>query len=171
MKTFQFNVSTFHQWNYFISKKERERREFVEKLNYASIPTTFHGSFVIRSRKDLPGISIPFALCLSRTNGADFRASRSRKEKKLKKTNPWIEVEERGDDLPRIPNHHPPFVPGPFSASSARLSQQVHPWCRALLLFFFFSSFYPSTLSNDRSSRGKRRSPSVVLIEAQKLLG
>lgn len=79
---------------FYFQERERERREFVEKLNYASIPTTFHGSFVIRSRKDLPGISIPFALCLSRTAQISalpdqgkkrnlrkrIRGSRSRKE-------------------------------------------------------------------------------------------
>lgn len=124
-----------------------------------------HGSLAIRSKKDLPGIPIPFALCLSRTNGADFRASRSTKEKKLKKTN--RDRGKGGDDLPPDSHESPPsFCARTFLrlVLSARLSQQVHPWCRALFPFSlsssFSSSFLPFTRRHLRrySSRVNRRS-------------
>lgn len=121
-----------------------------------------HGSLAIGSKKGMfQGSLSPFVY-----PGQTEQISRPAKEKKLKEN----ESVDRGKRRRPASNHHPPFVPGPFSASYYPKSTgpPVMSCPLPLFSFFFFSSFYPSTPSNDPSSRGNRRSPlsPLVLIEA-----
>lgn len=113
-----------------------------------------HGSLAIGSKKGMfQGSLSPFVY-----PGQTEQISRPAKEKKLKEN----ESVDRGKRRRPASNHHPPFVPGPFSASyypkSTGPPVMSCPLPLFSFFFFFFSSFYPSTPSNDSSSRGKRRS-------------
>lgn len=118
MKTFQFDVSTFHQWNYIISKRERIRWK-IEPTIFSIVTDLSRSDRKKECSRD------PFRPLFIQDKRSRFPDQR--KKRNLKKTNPWIE--ERGDDLPRITTL---LLCQDLSPPRIILSQQVHPWCRAL---------------------------------------
>lgn len=128
MKTFQFDVSTFHQWNYIISKRERIRWK-IEPTIFSIVTDLSRSDRKKECSRD------PFRPLFIQDKRSRFPDQR--KKRNLKKTNPWIE--ERGDDLPRITTL---LLCQDLSPPRIILSQQVHPWCPPssplLLLLLFF---------------------------------
>lgn len=163
MKTFRFDVSTFHQWNYFIFNREKRIRWKIE-------PASSHFSIVTDlSQSDRKKIFQGFrSLSLFVYPGQTGQISALPDQRKKRNLRKRIEIEEREETTclesrqPRITtlllcqDLSPPRI--------IRSPKSTGPWCRALFPFSlsssFSSSFLPFTRRHLRrySSRGNRRS-------------